>query len=228
MKEIIWKWRNFATVYDKVVHLVASESLDGRAQHLGILYVATISDHLDLGLARIAILLVRSQVARQPSAAWQALRASVYAVMALIRSWSGPRPVVLLPILLLLLLLLLSSQRIGVQRPVAVAICQRLIAVAVRVDCGSSGSDQWLIRRIRRRHRDRGRSGGGGGGGRGCASYAPIRNMMRRRRRRRFISRMASLLMSAARFTRDIATSSAWLDTMSVGCENLAAILRLR
>ena len=50
MEEIIWKGGNLATVDDKIVHLVAPETLDGRPEDLGILDVSTIGHHLHFGL----------------------------------------------------------------------------------------------------------------------------------------------------------------------------------
>lgn len=50
VEEIVWKGRNSATVYDKVVHLVAAETLDGLLEHLRVLNVSTVRNHLHLGL----------------------------------------------------------------------------------------------------------------------------------------------------------------------------------
>lgn len=79
VEEIIRKGWNFATINDEVVHLVAPEAANGRAQHVGILDVPTVGHNLDarLGKATTIALQMRLQVPREPPAAGQTLRARV-------------------------------------------------------------------------------------------------------------------------------------------------------
>lgn len=56
MEQVVGEWRNFATIDNKIIHLVPAEALDGRAQHLRILDVPAVGDHLDI--VRVIVVVV--------------------------------------------------------------------------------------------------------------------------------------------------------------------------
>lgn len=50
VKEIVGEWRHLTAIDDQVVYLVAAETLDGLSEHLWVLDVLTVRNHLQLGL----------------------------------------------------------------------------------------------------------------------------------------------------------------------------------